>query len=456
MSIDWTIKRRDHKPHEGRRAPILVSSVISMLMLVLFYSVLTAADSVGSETRINTTVANDQSLPHIAMASDGRAVITWQSEQDGDSSYGIYGQRLGNDGSFQGSEFRVNSYTTGPQYHSSVAMNSSGVFVVAWVSNGQDGDGLGICAQRYDGAGSTQGSEFVVNNYTTGGQEEPCVAMNGSGEFVIAWSSNGEDGSGYGIFAKRYSSSGTGLAAFQVNSYSSGHQFHPSIAICGNGSFIIAWTSASQDGSGEGVYAQRYFSNGSKIGGEFAVNTYTDSDQDFPAVAMTATGIFVISWESNGQDGDGYGIFARKFHANGSAIGSEFKANNYTSGNQLGSSVAIAPNDHFVITWTSDGQDGGGYGVYAREFTLPGTNSSEFRVNSQTTDNQYQPVVAMDSLGNYMIAWQSNLQDGSEHGIYAQRYNNALLIPEFDEIAIPVVGMAGLFLAIGYLRKRNR
>jgi len=42
-----------------------------------------------------------------------------------------------------GSEFQVNTYTTGAQYFPSVAMDATGNFVVVWTSSGQDGDGPG-------------------------------------------------------------------------------------------------------------------------------------------------------------------------------------------------------------------------------------------------------------------------------------------------------------------------
>ncbi len=102
-------------------------------------------------------------------------------------------------------EVQVNTYTTNDQQYPSVAMDASGNFVIAWHSDGQDGDGLGVYAQRYDSAGNPVGAEFRVNTYTTSAQGSPSVAMNADGNFVIAWES-WQDGSGYGIFMKRYAS----------------------------------------------------------------------------------------------------------------------------------------------------------------------------------------------------------------------------------------------------------
>ena len=94
-----------------------------------------------------------------------------------------------------GGEFQVNTTTASSQGFPSVAMDSAGNFVVVWESFGQDGSGSGVYAQRYNAAGVAQGSEFLVNTYTTGYQQYPSVAMDGSGNFVVTWQSSGQDGS---------------------------------------------------------------------------------------------------------------------------------------------------------------------------------------------------------------------------------------------------------------------
>src|SRR5262249_54893338 len=149
----------------------------------------------------------------------------------------------------QGGEFRVNSYTPGDQRYSTVAMDPAGDFVIAWQSYGQDGNGWGTYARRYNAAGSAQGSELRVNTYTTSSQQYSSVSMDALGNFIVTWSSNGEDGSGWG------------------------------------------------------VYAQRYNALGVAVGGEFRVNTTTDNDQKRSAVAMDASGNFIVTWQSYGQDG---------------------------------------------------------------------------------------------------------------------------------------------------------
>src|SRR5688572_26822802 len=108
----------------------------------------------------------------------------------------------------QGPEFRVNTFTTANQINSAAAMDNGGNFVVVWQSAGQDGAGEGIFGQRYSAAGVPQGGEFRVNQFTTGNQLTPAVAMDDDGDFVIAWNSVNQQGTAGEIWARRFDPSG--------------------------------------------------------------------------------------------------------------------------------------------------------------------------------------------------------------------------------------------------------
>jgi large repetitive protein len=52
--------------------------------------------------------------------------------------------------------------------------------------------------------GAPLGPEFQVNTYTTLEQWIASVAADGAGNFMVVWPSNGQDGSGQGVFGQRY------------------------------------------------------------------------------------------------------------------------------------------------------------------------------------------------------------------------------------------------------------
>lgn len=88
---------------------------------------------------------------------------------------------------------------------------------------------------------------------------------------------------------------------FTVNTTTAGDQLAPDIASDGNGHYVITWQ--GPDGNGSGVFARRYAADGSPLGAEFAVNTSTAGEQTAPNVAFDASGRFAISYTSTAADG---------------------------------------------------------------------------------------------------------------------------------------------------------
>ena len=76
------------------------------------------------------------------------------------------------------------------------------------------------------------------------------------------------------------------------------------------GDFVIVWNSNGQDGEQEGVFGQRYNSDGTTAGSEFQVNEFTVYGQQYPDVASNQDGDFVVVWASPVLDGSSYGIFS--------------------------------------------------------------------------------------------------------------------------------------------------
>ena len=297
--------------------------------------------------------------------------------QDGDLG-GVFGQRYASDGSATGSEFQINSYTVNDQHSPRVASDADGDFVVVWVSTQPTGSFDGIFARRYASTGAPIGTEFRVNTYTPGVQGEPAVASDAAGNVVVVWEDQfDQDGSDFGVFGQRYDSGGNPSGTeFQVNTYTPGPQGYPAVSSDSNGDFAVVWTSggfsAAQDGSGGGVFAQRYASSGNPSGTEFQVNAYTSSQQADAAVAMDPSGNFVVTWNSFTPPAGlatGFDVFARRYGNDGSALGDEFQINTYTTDNQSAPQVGVDNAGGFVVTWTGQGQDDGtDGGVFAQVY----------------------------------------------------------------------------------------
>ncbi len=400
---------------------------VPLLVAVLSFGALardaSAQLALGPEFQVNTYTTLGQTLPTIATDSSGNFVLAWMSVgQDGDSG-GIYARKhLASGVPLGASEFRVNSYTTGLQTAPRVASDPSGNLVVVW--QGSDGNVEGVRGRRFDAAG-LPGQEFQVNSFTTGYQDATGLAMDAAGDFIVAWeSSDDHDGSQFGVFGQRYDASGAPLGGeLQVNAYTTGTQYGPSVGMDGAGNFTVAWVSVSQDGSGLGLFARRYNAAGTPLGGDFQVNSNPAGDQYEPVLAMNKDGAFVVVWISYGPDGDQLGVFGRRYDASGTAQGPEFQVNQYTTGSQVVPGATMAADGSFVIAWRSPGEDGSGNGIFARAFTASGVpQGAEFQVNTFTTGSQDLPVLASQPGGRFVVSWTSLGQDGDSNGVFARRF----------------------------------
>jgi Ca2+-binding RTX toxin-like protein len=322
------------------------------------------------EFRVNTTKGNEQSGPAITALSNGGYVVTWQSNaQDGDS-YGVYAQRYDAADVAQGAEFRVNTTTVNAQYRPAIAALSNGGFIVAWNSYAQDGSDYGVYAQRYDAAGVAQGAEFRVNTFRSSNQTDPAIAALPGGGFVVTWTSAFQQGfsSGLDVYAQRYDAAGvTQGPEFLVNFVTPFNQSDPAITALPDGGFVITWTSTAQEGGSTGVYARRYDVAGVAQVGEFRVNTTTVSDQGSPAITALSSGGFLVTWTSNLQDGSSTGVYAQRYDGAGVAQRTEFRVNTTTQSEQRSAAITALPNGDFAVTWSSFALDES-FNVYAQHY----------------------------------------------------------------------------------------
>ncbi len=363
---------------------------------------------------INGDDLGNQSSPGVAVARSDAVgntpfVIVWQSDHavwnEPDAShtlgYGIYGLVGSFDasGTITNSLFITVSETLGNEVAPAVAMDEEGQFVVVWQAT--DVDGQGIQALNFDANGDPLTSEpFPVNFYTSFDQVSPTVAMNEDGQFVVAWVSdhnvlNNPEDTEKSIFARWYADA---LAEpppeFLINEYTKDAQEHPDVAMDEAGNFIVVWQSINQEapkveeeppvvpGVSWGVYGRRYIVEPMDNGGfavapqdstEFLVNDTLERPQRFASVGMDHEGNFAIAWQSIGQDGSSWGIYAKEYPAtydpaNDSAA-IEFLVNTHTMGPQIMPVVARSnlsnAIDSYGIYWSGQGP-GHTEGVFGR------------------------------------------------------------------------------------------
>ena len=350
-----------------------------------------AGQKLGGEFQVNTFTTGTQRSPAIGMADDGSFIIAWNSFGQDGSFEGVFAQRYAADGGPIGNEFRVNFTTTNSQVTRDIAATADGRgYIASWnsgftqVYGNNNNEGI-LSPRAFNGHFGTGSGETNISETHAGAQREVRVAIEPGDDFsangdpiAVVWQSQSvaADGDGWATMLRIFPFAGSVLTGeILVNQTVAGDQLAPDVAMAGDQSIVVVWDSTvgADDATEVGgvktrdVYGRRYNSSGEPLGDEFLINQNLADEQQDPRIAMAIDGRFLVVWESNKQDGDELGVYARYYAADGTALGDEFLVSNSTAASQQEPHVEWTAAGSYLVTWRDDnGLDGDGVDVFAR------------------------------------------------------------------------------------------
>ncbi|MES2272218.1 MAG: M10 family metallopeptidase C-terminal domain-containing protein [Pseudomonadota bacterium] len=383
----------------------------------------------GAEIAVDADLGDHVRLPDVTFLADGRFVVTWEDDsasiEGASAKRAIKAQLFTADGIKIDGQLQVNTTLDALDSSASVAALATGGFVVSWtnISGKSPGDGSSssVGAQIFGADGSKIGGEFLVNTQTVRSQSAPDVAALSDGSFVVSWQDYSRtlgDSKLGSIKAQIFSPDGAKLGSeFLVNTATQNDQAAPKLTALAGGGFVATWYDNSGQGGdhfGTSIKSQIFSAGGAKVGSEILVNTFTDGNQLFPAIAALSNGNFVVSWDSNG-------IAFQLFDPLGEKIGTETRMVN--AGHvAMFTGVVDAGGGDFVLTWKEADSDHSA--VKAQLFDAAGTMSgAAFSVDSHAS-SQDRPSAAASADGHLVIAWTDETTTAGqvETSIKAQLY----------------------------------
>ena len=182
---------------------------------------------------------------------------------------------------------------------------------------------------------------------------------------------------------------------FQVNTYTPGNQQIAKVAMDAAGDYVVVWQS---------YYYNTGYAHSTNLcpalttprrgtGEPVPGNTYTGREATTPTVAMDAAGDFVVAWVGCDTDVSAYEVYAQQYNSSGASQGSNFLVNTYTAGgSQLAPAVAMDSAGDFVVAWNMKMRTAANT-ASTLNCTTPAapTKGSEFQVNTYTPGNQVSP-----------------------------------------------------------------
>ena len=314
-------------------------------------------------------------------------------------------------------------------------------------------------ARQYQPDDSSIGP-FQVNEYQGIDQSEPSVGTLRDGNYVISWHSLNQDGSGYGVYAKVYSSNSIVLKSeFLVNSETTSDQMYPSVGTFSNGGFVIAWQQSPTTNNPSSINAQRYNPDHSKNGNQILLTGPSNVIRQQVSVGAFSDGGFVMVY--NRVNSTTNLVNAQCYHADGSLVLAEaFQVNTYTGTPTASTTnnhpkIGMFPDDSFVIVWQNYGYDNSGYGIYAQLYSSDCIQyGDQFQVNTYAQGDQTNPGVGtfVGDNNQFIVVWMSGANSDFP-GIRGQIFNSdsSTFGAEFSIYGTPEIPYLSTFSDGGYL-----
>jgi hypothetical protein len=319
------------------------------------------------------------------------------TEPDAVRNFGVQFQPNGNVGP-AGGETAVNTNTAesvstpngttgnaGPgMVANAMSADANGNYVVAWQSP-TGSSTVAVSARVFNADGSPRTGELAVGTGTTG-TGVPSVAMAGNGQFVVAW----QQGSST-ISMAVYQPNGTLIS--NSNTISSNQL--QGVAADAAGDFAVLYAGKADRWRVAQPTVQRYKPSGAANGSAITAASPRLLNYD-SAIAMDGSGNFTVSWDDYNNGGS---VNFQRYTSAGRANGSPVVVAQSSTETLTLRSLAMNGAGQFVETWSIYSPSG--LPSYAQVYSAAGSPSGPAVNVAPST----AITTAIDAAGNVTFAW---------------------------------------------------
>lgn len=372
------------------------------------------------ETNVSTANAGQQLSAGVANLAGGGFVVAWTvSPQFGANT--IHAQRFDLAGNAVGVTLTVSGNSNVNRIGTTIAGTVDGGFLVTWRTI--DNNGGEVFMRRYNANGSPATDETQINQQTAGTQYDSQVTVLTDGSYIVSWTdASGRDGSGTGIYARKFSFSGTPLTEdFRVNTSGAGNQDSAKLTALSDGGFAVVWDTDNDSN----IKLQRFDANAAKVGGEVNIAAASGAQEFAPAISLLSDGGYVVAWTSYDENGGSTKI--QKYSAAGVPVGAERSMGGYFGSLVIG----LADGGYAVSYGTGNGE------VMLQRFSASGEKvGGEWSVTGNAADYNQRPGMALLGDGSFVVTWDANNLQGSNDIRYTRFRDGGSFLSDAPERAM--------------------
>jgi hypothetical protein len=386
--------------------------------------------SLTAQFQVNTRQGLADNNSDTASSPSGLKVVVWEDAYS-NTDHDIYAQMYNPDGSRHGGQITV-EYSSAFQSNPRVAMDANGDFVVVYQENTRNISSNPysnnyIIAKVYDSNGNSttgriQVSDSFVDSQHSFDDQTPDVAMDSSGDFVVAYEQD-VSSTQSNIGGAEYNRLGTLIGLPNIANPNGHFQFAPSVAMTPDGRYDIAYQDRQSLSVQPNIRLARYGEFGDQLSDQELSSTLAGAWA--PSVSMDNAGNAMVAYQKVFEGGSGkffnnFDIEVDRITSNGFELGGPAITETGIAYNNPGFAsdspdIALDPNGTgiFVVSFETQllGATQGNRTVQIDEVNASG--NIIYWANLAAYPNNYQPAVSLDANGGYMMPFTANLGRGT-------------------------------------------
>jgi hypothetical protein len=331
------------------------------------------------------------------------------------------------------------------------ASSANGTSVAVWSVDEIQHGNFDVYGQRFDAFYNPVGNPFLIAS-SANDEDQPDVAMDANGNFVVVWRVNStEDSGGSGSFDIHFSTrfslpgGGSGGSGGIVADSSVADVGNPRVTMNAAGTWTVAFEAGALNGLD--IFARRFSLFGDKLGGDIPVATGPLAHEFGPVIDGNAAGRFSIAYLQQTSLGKG-SLFVKRYSPAGKLLGTSKIAKGLPTGatglpdffvpenpRQYDLAMDNAGNTTVVYAQATSLT---GFDIFSRQITRQGVLGGR-KIISNLAGGQLDPVIGMDRVtGRFVVAFSTN--DGLT-AIVQERSKKGRLIVQHPPIDTPTFVM---------------
>ncbi|SEK86362.1 Hint domain-containing protein [Roseovarius azorensis] len=384
------------------------------------------------QTLQGATGALDDTVPQVTALPDGGYVVTWQGATADNQGVDIFVQQFdaaGNqvsDFRMQGVGGNQNDVT--PQ----ITTLADGGYVITWSGSGTSGAGSEIFIRQFDADGNPVNAANTRLNTGLGNvpDNSPQITALPDGGYVVIWTGGtGSLNQGGDIMVRQFDAAGNQITNTMLRGESGNFvDTQSQIAVLADGGYVVAWQGQTTSQSND-VFLQRFDAAGNQLSRTTLQGQPGNFTDTAPKITALADGGYAVVWE--GRDSNQTGpirndIYLRQFDAAGNVVVSERLQGvpgDPDSFNDQRAQIAALVDGGYVVVWQGDTDDGEGFDIFTRQYDADGTLVAENRLAAFGAVVDTRPDIIPLPGGGYLVVWEGGTLDGQRRDIFINRFN---------------------------------